>query len=80
VPIVLVGGHRNVESMEGIVRQGKVEFLSLCRPLIAEPGLPNRWLEGRGSELAECGSCNRCLTSLAPGPVRCMREKASAAA
>jgi 2,4-dienoyl-CoA reductase-like NADH-dependent reductase (Old Yellow Enzyme family) len=80
VPVILVGGHRNVESMEEMVRQGEAEFLSLCRPLIAEPGLPNRWLEGRGSELAECRSCNRCLESLAPGPIRCMRHEPATAA
>jgi 2,4-dienoyl-CoA reductase-like NADH-dependent reductase (Old Yellow Enzyme family) len=77
VPVILVGGHKNVEAMEKIMRDGKVEFLSLCRPLIAEPGLPNRWLEGRGSAITACVSCNKCLSSLDAGPVRCLRETPS---
>lgn len=52
VPLILVGGHRNIERMENLLKEGKVDFLSLCRPLICEPEFPNRWLEGFGSENA----------------------------
>ena len=61
LPLILVGGHRNIERMENLLKEGKVDFLSLCRPLICEPDLPNRWLEGFGSENAACVSCNACL-------------------
>ncbi len=61
IPVILVGGNRNIESMERILGEGKVSFFSMARPLIKEPDLPNRWLEGRGSETAECVSCNSCL-------------------
>jgi 2,4-dienoyl-CoA reductase-like NADH-dependent reductase (Old Yellow Enzyme family) len=61
VPIILVGGNRDIERLEAIVRQGKVQFISLCRPLISEPDLPRRWLEGRGSSATDCISCNSCL-------------------
>lgn len=61
VPIILVGGNRNIENMEALLQKGKVEFLSLSRPLILEPGLPNRWLSGVGKETAGCVSCNACL-------------------
>lgn len=61
IPRILVGGNRNVERLEHIVREGKAELISLCRPLICEPDLPRRWLEGRGSSDADCVSCNSCL-------------------
>jgi 2,4-dienoyl-CoA reductase-like NADH-dependent reductase (Old Yellow Enzyme family) len=61
LPVMLVGGNRDIERIEAIVRQGKVQFISLCRPLISEPDLPRRWLEGRGSSAADCISCNSCL-------------------
>jgi len=61
LPIILVGGNRDIERLEAIVRQGKIQFISLCRPLISEPDLPRRWLEGRGSSTADCISCNSCL-------------------
>jgi 2,4-dienoyl-CoA reductase-like NADH-dependent reductase (Old Yellow Enzyme family) len=61
IPLILVGGNRDVERLEDIVRQGKVDLIALCRPLISEPDLPNRWLEGRGSSGTDCISCNSCL-------------------
>jgi 2,4-dienoyl-CoA reductase-like NADH-dependent reductase (Old Yellow Enzyme family) len=82
IPILLVGGNRDVERLEVILRAGKADFVSLCRPLIREPDLPNRWREGRGGSLAACISCNSCLydmyTSLdrgEPGIVTCLAEQ-----
>jgi len=79
VPIILVGGNRDVERLEEIVRQGKVALISLCRPLISEPDLPRRWLEGRGSSGTDCISCNSCLYDMytdleagQPGVARCV--------
>ncbi len=59
IPVILVGGHRSVENMEKVLNAGKVDFLSLSRPLIREPDLPNRWAAG-DHRPAECISCNMC--------------------
>ncbi|MHA2254173.1 MAG: oxidoreductase, partial [Candidatus Kariarchaeaceae archaeon] len=64
IPIILVGGNRDVERLEKIVRRDKVDFISFSRPLIREPDLPNRWLQGRGSNSTECISCNSCIYSM----------------
>ncbi len=79
IPRILVGGNRDVERIELIVRSGQAEFISLCRPLIREPDLPDRWRAGRGSRLAACISCNACLYDMrvhpgrpGPGVVRCV--------
>ena len=79
IPVILVGGNRDVERLEAILGGGKVDFISLCRPLIREPDLPERWREGRGDSAAACISCNSCLydmyTSLdrgQPGIVTCL--------
>lgn len=61
LPLILVGGNRNVELMEKLLHEGTIDFLSLSRPLIAEPGLPNRWFNGIGKEITACVSCNACL-------------------
>ncbi len=61
IPVILVGGNRNIERLEEIIQQGKVEFLSMSRPLICEPDLPNRWLKGEGSSEAKCIACNSCF-------------------
>lgn len=61
IPVILVGGNRDVERLEQIVQRNKVDFIAMCRPLLCEPGLPNRWLEGSGSSEADCASCNSCI-------------------
>ena len=63
LPLILVGGLRSLEVMETILEEGTADFISMSRPLIREPDLPNQWLEGR-TEPAACISCNSCW----PGP------------
>jgi 2,4-dienoyl-CoA reductase-like NADH-dependent reductase (Old Yellow Enzyme family) len=64
IPLILVGGNRDVERLEAILANEPVDFLAMCRPLISEPDLPNRWLEGRGSSDTDCISCNSCIFDL----------------
>jgi 2,4-dienoyl-CoA reductase-like NADH-dependent reductase (Old Yellow Enzyme family) len=64
VPIILVGGNRDIERLEAILQGGKVDFIALCRPLIREPDLPNRWRAGIGKRLPECVSCNSCIYAM----------------
>ena len=63
VPVMMVGGLRTFELMEEIVKNGEADFISLCRPLIREPGLIREWKKGR-QDRAACISCNKCLDSL----------------
>lgn len=60
IPVILVGGNRNVERLEEIIQQGKVDFVSMARPLICEPDLPLRWLKNQGKSEAACIACNTC--------------------
>lgn len=85
IPVILVGGNRHVERLEAILREGGVDFIAMSRPLIREPDLPQRWLEGRGGALAECVSCNTCLYAMYEHPGRsrpdvvhclCQRDRA----
>jgi 2,4-dienoyl-CoA reductase-like NADH-dependent reductase (Old Yellow Enzyme family) len=64
IPLILVGGNRDVDRLEEIVARGVAEFIAMCRPLISEPDLPNRWLEGRGRSDTDCVSCNSCIFDL----------------
>lgn len=59
VPVILVGGMRSAPIMEKIVSDGKIDFISLCRPLIREPELPNSIKDGKLK--ADCISCNGCM-------------------
>jgi 2,4-dienoyl-CoA reductase-like NADH-dependent reductase (Old Yellow Enzyme family) len=59
LPIMLVGGFRSRSVMEEVLVAGDADFISLCRPLICEPDLPNRMRTGM-QERSRCISANRC--------------------
>lgn len=75
IPVIVVGGHRKIESLEEIINRGTVDFFAFGRPLISEPDLPNRWLEGRGSENADCVSCNSCFLEVKSKPLKCVLKQ-----
>lgn len=74
IPVMLVGGLRSPEVMEKAVQDGAADLLSLCRPLIREPGLFKRWKEGDRAK-ATCKSCNVCFTSWMFAPLRCFLDE-----
>lgn len=60
-PVILVGGNRDVEKLNEVVNQTAIEYISLCRPLIRESDLINRWQKDTAP--AKCTSCNKCFRS-----------------
>jgi 2,4-dienoyl-CoA reductase-like NADH-dependent reductase (Old Yellow Enzyme family) len=68
IPLFLVGGIRNPASAEEILASGWADCVSLARPLIREPSLPNKWQDG-SREPASCTSCNRCLGEVEQGNI-----------
>jgi 2,4-dienoyl-CoA reductase-like NADH-dependent reductase (Old Yellow Enzyme family) len=72
--LILVGGIRNPNVAEKILVDGNADFISLCRPLIYEPDLPNRWQSGDTTP-PKCISCNSCFVTMEKGPVYCVTKK-----
>jgi 2,4-dienoyl-CoA reductase-like NADH-dependent reductase (Old Yellow Enzyme family) len=66
LPLILVGGIREVETAEALVDEGAADLLAMSRPLIREPGLPRRWQAG-DRRPAACLSCNRCYVPIRAG-------------
>jgi len=59
IPVILVGGMRSLDTMEDVLQSGDAQLISMCRPLICEPDLPNRLASG-AQTAAACVSKNRC--------------------
>lgn len=73
IPVMLVGGLRTPSVIEKTVQDGATDLVSLCRPLIREPGLVARWKSG-DLEKAACVSCNQCYEYWVHTPLRCFMD------
>ena len=58
IPIVAVGRINTVALAEEILSMGKADIAAIGRPLLADPGLPNKAAEGREEEVRPCIACN----------------------
>ncbi|NOZ86426.1 MAG: NADH:flavin oxidoreductase [Deltaproteobacteria bacterium] len=69
IPVIAVGGFRSRLVMQTVISGGQADMVAMARPLIREPGLPKKFLEGK--EIADCISCSGCHKG--EGPVHCAR-------
>jgi len=61
-----VGSIMSIDRAEEIIASGKADFVSMCRPLLADPEMPRKYAEGREEDHRPCLRCQRC----APGEHR----------
>ena len=74
-PVMMVGGLRTFELMEQVIQNQEADFVSLCRPLIREPGIINDW-KNKDRHRATCISCNKCFDALLKGEgLQCVRKE-----
>ena len=55
-----VGSIMNLERAETILANGWADFVSMCRPLLADPEMPKKYAEGREAEHRPCLRCQHC--------------------
>lgn len=74
--VILTGGIRSLQVMAQLIDEGYCDLLGLCRPLIAEPDLVNRWYE-EDARPSACFSCNACVKTAERGTLDCpiIRDK-----
>ncbi|MDT8378717.1 MAG: NADH:flavin oxidoreductase [Desulfotignum sp.] len=75
IPVMLVGGIRSLDKARELLAGGVADYISLCRPLIREPGLINRWRSG-DTRPARCSSDNLCFRPAFKGEgIYCVTEQ-----
>lgn len=74
LPLILVGGMRQLSDMQAVLDRGIADAISMCRPFVMDPLLVKHFREGI-SENSGCTSCNGCLTRRIPGELRCILLK-----
>ena len=60
IPVIVIGGARNVDELNEILNKSKIEYFGLARPLICEYDIIKKWKEGQ-TKKSKCVSCNSCL-------------------
>jgi len=60
IPVITPSIHEPAKAEEAI-REGKTDLVSLCRPLIADPELPNKIAGGQEKKIHKCIRCLGCL-------------------
>jgi 2,4-dienoyl-CoA reductase-like NADH-dependent reductase (Old Yellow Enzyme family) len=61
VPVMVAGRIDHPDLAARILEEGKADFLSLGRALIADPEFPNKAREGREQEIRPCIACLDCM-------------------
>jgi 2,4-dienoyl-CoA reductase-like NADH-dependent reductase (Old Yellow Enzyme family) len=70
LPLILVGGMRNLSDMQAVLDEGIADAISMCRPFIMDPYLVKNLHEGL-TDGSGCTSCNQCLGMMRQGHLRC---------
>jgi 2,4-dienoyl-CoA reductase-like NADH-dependent reductase (Old Yellow Enzyme family)/thioredoxin reductase len=60
VPVITVGKLGNPDVAEKVLEDGMADFISLGRPLLADPDWVNKVRDGSLSEIRRCLCCNNC--------------------
>jgi 2,4-dienoyl-CoA reductase (NADPH2) len=47
-----------------LIGKGELDIWEMCRPMIADPLMPKKVLEGKENEIRHCVACNLCLARL----------------
>jgi 2,4-dienoyl-CoA reductase-like NADH-dependent reductase (Old Yellow Enzyme family)/thioredoxin reductase len=63
IPVLVANRIHDPETAEVVLESGDVDFVCMGRPLLADPHLPKKVLEGRKGQVRWCISCNECVSS-----------------
>jgi 2,4-dienoyl-CoA reductase-like NADH-dependent reductase (Old Yellow Enzyme family) len=74
IPVIVVGGIRRLSDIEDIIGSNQADFVSLCRPLIIEPNLVEKFRSGKQAE-SRCINCGYCLFGVTSNSLRCYYGK-----
>jgi len=71
IPVILMGGNRNYNRLQSILKDTAIKYFSIARPLLCEPDLINKWINDPEYKPI-CVSCNGCYRE---GEVGCVVQE-----
>jgi 2,4-dienoyl-CoA reductase-like NADH-dependent reductase (Old Yellow Enzyme family) len=75
LPVVANGGFQRRSLVERALSSGSCDLVSMARPLLANPDLPELFREGRELPDQPCTLCNRCALRTTTGPLGCYEPR-----
>lgn len=57
IPVIAVNKIKDIENAEQILQQGRADLIAMGRPLIADPYLPKKAIEGKNDNIRPCIYC-----------------------
>lgn len=75
IPVLCTGGFQTGSFMREAIEAGKCDAVTIARPLLANPDLPE--ILRRGEEVSQkkrCTYCNKCLVHVLEDPLGCYEE------
>ena len=77
VPVAAANRINDPFVAERMIRDGQADFVSMGRPLLADPYLPRKLIDGQIDQINHCIACNVCLDTAWSGPARCLVNPAA---
>jgi 2,4-dienoyl-CoA reductase-like NADH-dependent reductase (Old Yellow Enzyme family) len=74
IPVIVVGGIKNLDDIEMIIGQGQADYVAMARAFIHDPNIVNKFKEGKLKD-SRCLYCNYCITCIESMPARCFYGK-----
>jgi 2,4-dienoyl-CoA reductase-like NADH-dependent reductase (Old Yellow Enzyme family)/thioredoxin reductase len=70
--VATVGSIMNIDMAEEIIASGKADFVAMCRPILADPQMPEKYATGHGGDYRPCLRCQYCGSRLlVPAVLNC---------
>jgi len=64
IPVMMAFRLFTPDISEKAIAEGIIDFWEMCRPMIADPELPNKIKNGKEDEIIPCIACNLCFSRL----------------
>jgi 2,4-dienoyl-CoA reductase-like NADH-dependent reductase (Old Yellow Enzyme family) len=74
IPVIAVGGIRDINQIRSVVTEGKADYVSMSRPFIIEPDIVKKFF-AETQEQSKCIDCGYCLFGLYDASLRCYQGK-----